>query len=224
MTTSLFKKMLSVMLVGSMFAFYACDTGSDPDPVVATTISNVNADYGPYESPLPTNRPPRRLNVTNKFTLFSFKTGVIVPNADSATNKWDIGFRSTTIIVNSGTSGPGTTTAQVLSGTLDGLLEAPMDGYKSDNKNGTTAAERNAIATGSGNGWYTYVASTNLISPIAGKVIVVKTSEGRYAKVEILSYYQNAPANPSPEPTGTDKDRYYTFRYVYQPNDTRSFQ
>ncbi|MDZ7650395.1 MAG: hypothetical protein U5K54_26445 [Cytophagales bacterium] len=36
-------------------------------------------------------------------------------------------------------SGPGTTTAQIISGTLDGLAEAPMDGYKSDNKNGATA-------------------------------------------------------------------------------------
>jgi hypothetical protein len=107
---------------------------------------------------------------------------------------------------------------------LDGLLEAPLEGYKSDNKNGATAAERNVLPVTSGAGWYTYVPASNLVSPIAGKVIVVKTSEGRYAKVEILSYYQNAPANPSPEPTGTDKDRYYTFRYVYQPNDTRSFQ
>ena len=219
-----FKLFALVFVVSSMVSLVSCDSSSDPDPVVSTTISDLNADYGPYESPLPTNRPPNRIGVTNKYTLFSFKTGQIIPNADSATTKWDIGFRATTIIVNGGTSGPGTTTAQVVSGTIDTILEAPADGYKSDNKNGGTLAERNAIVTGSGNGWYTYVPSTNLISPIAGKVIVVKTTEGRYAKFEILSYYKGAPTNPSPEPAGTDKDRYYKFRYVYQPNDTRSFQ
>jgi hypothetical protein len=98
-----------------------------------------------------------------------------------------------------------------------------MDGYKSDNKAGATPAERNAIPTGSGNGWYTYTGATNLVAPIAGKVIVVKTAENRYAKFEILSYYKGAPASPAPEPAGADKDRYYTFRYVYQPNDTRVF-
>ena len=56
--------------------------------------------------------------------------------------------------------------------------------------------------------------------PTAGKIIVAKTSDGRYAKMEILSYYKDAPATP----TFNNEARYYTFRYVYQPNDTRSFE
>jgi hypothetical protein len=224
LTMNLIKSILSIaLIVGFTIAFVSCNEDDDLLPVVATTINDLNADYAPYESPLPTNRPPLRIGATNKFTLFSFKTGAIVPNADSTSSNWDIGFRSTTIIVNSGTSGPGTTTAQILNGTLTNIIEAPFDGYKSDNNAGTTPAERNAIPSGSGNGWYTYTGATNLVAPIAGKVIVVKTAENRYAKLEILSYYQGAPASPSPEPTGTDKDRYYTFRYVYQPNDTRIF-
>jgi hypothetical protein len=224
MKMSLIKSFLSVSLIAFAITFTSCDNGSDPEAIVSTKISDLNADYAPYESPLPTNRPPNRVGAKNKFTLFNFKTGQIVANTDSATAKWDIGFRSTTIIVNGGTSGPGTVSAQIVSGTLDALTEAPVDGYKTDNKNGATAADRNAIPTGSGNGWYNYAQATNIISPIAGKVIVVKTSEGRYAKMEILSYYKGAPASPSPEPAGADKDRYYTFRYVYQPNDSRSFQ
>lgn len=221
---NLIKSILSLaLLVGCTVTFISCNEEEDILPVVATTINDLNADYAPYENPLPTNRPPLRIGATNKFTLFSFKTGAIVPNADSASTNWDIGFRSTTIIVNSGTSGPGNTTAQLLSGTLSNLTEAPLDGYKSDNKTGTTPAERNAIPTGSGNGWYTYTAATNLVAPIAGKVIVVKTGDNRYAKLEILSYYKGAPASPSPEPAGADQDRYYTFRYVYQPNDTQIF-
>jgi len=215
------KSLLLLVLISAFVS--SCLEEDATVPVVSTTINDLNADYAPYESPLPTDRPPLRIGATNKYTLFSFKTGAIVPNADSTSSNWDIGFRSTTIIVNSGTSGPGTTTAQIISGTLDGLTEAPVDGYKSDNKNGATAAERNAIPAGSGNGWYTYTPGTNLVSPIAGKVIVVKTADNRYAKFEILSYYKGAPAIPSPEPAGADKDRYYKFRYVYQPNETNSF-
>jgi len=73
-----------------------------------------------------------------------------------------------------------------------------------------------AIMSGSGNGWYTYSGPpTYLITPTAGKILVFKTADGKYAKVEILSYYQGAPENPD---AFTDPSRYYTFNYVYQPN------
>jgi hypothetical protein len=217
------KILLSSLLLASFTLFVSCNTSSDPAPIISETIADLNADYAPYESPLPTNRPPLRIGETNQYTLFSFKTGAIVDGINIGTDKWDIGFRSTSIIVNGGTSGSSTVTAQIVSGTLESITEAPLDGYKSDNSAGATAAERNAIPAGSGNGWYTYAQATNIVSPIAGKVIIVKTADNRYAKFEILSYYKGAPASVSPEPAGADKDRYYTFRYVYQPNDTRSF-
>ena len=73
-----------------------------------------------------------------------------------------------------------------------------------------------AITTGSGNGWYTYAGPpTHLITPTPGKILVFKTRDGKYAKVEILSYYQNAPVNPD---AFVDATPYFTFNYVYQPN------
>ena len=57
---------------------------------------------------------------------------------------------------------------------------------------------------------------TNIVSPIPGKVLVFRTRDGKYAKVEVLSYYENAPANPDPQ---SDASRYYTFNYVYNPNE-----
>ena len=107
--------------------------------------------------------------------------------------------------------------AQVVEGIFDELLVAPDAGYLQDNKN--TPAY--AIPTGSGNGWYSYNGATQVISPIAGRVIVVKTTEGKYAKLEILSYYQNAPAEPN---AMSDMPRYYTFRYIYQPDGTKNFK
>mgnify|MGYP000494908585 CR=1 FL=1 len=125
------------------------------------------------------------------------------------------------IIVNSPTSGPGTSMVQILNGIFDELVEALTEGYKSDDKN---ALIKYAIPTGSGNGWYTATGggpgTPTIVKPIAGKIILVKTADNRYAKMEILSYYKDAPSNP----TGTEPSRYYTFRYVYQPNETNSFK
>jgi hypothetical protein len=214
-TKSVFSFLLLAIITTT---FIACkDDNPTPDPVVATTISNLAAD--PSTGFNPNTGAP--IGTTGKFTFFSFKTGAIVDHGDSATNKWDLGFRGTTIIVNSPTSGPGTSVVQIVSGIFDELIEAPVDGYKSDDKNATT---KYAIPTGSGNGWYTATGggpgSPTIVKPIAGKIILVRTSDNRYAKVEILSYYKDAPTSP----TGNEQSRYYTFRYVYQPNDVKNFQ
>ena len=212
------KSIFSIALLAlCAFALSSCKDDPSPEPVVSVTFPNLAADP-------PTGFDPNTgapIGTTGLFTLFSFKTGAVVDQADLATNKWDLGFRGTTIIVNSPTSGTGTSQVQLLSGIFDELKEAPVDGYKSDDSNATV---KYAIPTGSGSGWYTATGGApgvpTVIKPIAGKIIVVKTADGRYAKMEILSYYKDAPTNP----TGTEPSRYYTFRYVYQPNDTRSFE
>lgn len=203
---------LSVFVMVAV-AFVSCSDDDDPIiPVVSTTVSNLEADPATGFDPM-TGQP---IGTTGKFKLFSFETGDVVANADSASSKWDIGFRGTTIIVNGGTSGPGTAQAQVINAIFDEVAEAPETGFLSDN------APTYAILTGSGNGWYNASAGPppTIITPIAGRVILIKTATGRYAKIEILSYYKDAPTNP----TGNEPARYYKFRYVYQPNDTRSFQ
>jgi hypothetical protein len=203
------RSIISILIVGNIVALSACTKNEVKPTLAATTYSNLAADppSGGYN---PTNGQP--IGVTRKYTLFSFKNGGPVLNADSATTKWDIGFNGTNIIVNSGTSGPGTAAALIKSAIFDELIEAPADGFAQDNKNTATYA----IARGSNNGWYSYNQSTNIITPIAGKVLVIKTSDGKYAKMEILSYYQDAPASPS----SNSKDRYYTFRYLYQQDGT----
>ncbi len=207
------------LLAISSIAFVSCsDDEATPRQVVATTFTNLPADPGTGFNP-DTGQP---IGTTGKFALFSFETGEIIPNADSATVNWDLGFRATTIIVNGATSGPGTTQVQLVNGIFDELAEAPVDGYLSDNDPSPIAGAPNAnlaIPTGSGQGWYTYDGAAMVNKPTAGKIIVVKTSGGRYAKVEILSYYKDAP----PTPTFNNEARYYTFRYVYQPNESRKF-
>lgn len=210
----MFKSVLSLIAVGGLVLVISCSQ-SDPAPtaLTAVTVTNLAADppSGGYN---PSNGQP--IGVTKKFTLFSFKTGAQVANADSASAKWDIGFNSTNIIINSGTSGPGTASAQVVTGIFSDLVTAPDGGYLQDNK----ATSLYAIPRGSNNGWYVYNQVSNTVTPIAGKVIVIKTTDGKYAKMEILSYYKDSPATP----TSNSIDRYYTFRFMYQANGTTSLQ
>lgn len=148
-----------------------------------------------------------------KYTFYSFKNGIIL-NSDSASNKWDVAFKATTIITNGGTSGIGQGGSVVLSGIFDEINEVPASSaFVQDTKTVL------AIPTGSGKGWYNYDGATNIISPIAGKVFLIKTGEGKYAKMEILSYYKGTPAKPD----ASSSSRYYTFRYVYQPDGSLLF-
>ena len=74
-----------------------------------------------------------------------------------------------------------------------------------------------AVPTGSDNGWYNYAGPpSHLITPIPGKIFIIRTTKGNYAKVEMISYYENA---PSATDAFTDATPYYTFNYVYNPNE-----
>jgi hypothetical protein len=83
--------------------------------------------------------------------------------------------------------------------------------FKTDN------AQMLALTPSSGKGWYNYNQTTNIISPIPGRVVLIKTADGKFAKMEILSYYKDAPAAPD----ATSPSRYFTFRYLYQPDGSR---
>lgn len=154
-----------------------------------------------------------------KFTLYSLENNKVIPNTDSATTKWDIGFRGTTIITNSGVSGPGNAGAFVYVGTFEELTAVPADStFKTD-----VATTNLAIPAGSNRAWYVYNAPANLITPIPGRVLVFRTASQKFAKVEILNYYKGG---VTPAATATDaekifKQRYYTFRFLYQPDGSK---
>src|SRR5688572_12987112 len=199
MKKSFLKKSVYV-LIGAC-AIVSCKKEEAEEPVTppsatATRVDNLPADTGH----------------TGIFTYYSLRTNSIIPSSDSATVNWDMAFGGTTIRVNSGTSGPGQGGAIVLTQAFNDVTEAPASGYAVDN-----APVSHAIPTGSGNGWYTYNFAANTIIPTAGKTLVIKTADGKYAKVEILSYYKNAPANPDT----TSISRFYTFQYILRADGTR---
>ena len=93
-----------------------------------------------------------------------------------------------------------------------------------------TAKRDGAIPTGSNMGWYNYTGfegnPPNAVLPLPGRIIVLCTTEGNYAKMEILSYYQGNPDTSTATFADTDTrpdGKYYTLRYVVQSNGSRQF-
>ena len=233
MLISFFKSIARYKFVLSfnLFGIMAC-SNNDPAPAVLSAIKfkDLNADYAPLVFSTDPLVPPTRPTQKKKYTFFSFKTGQVIAIADSSkSTAWDIGFRSTSIIVNGGTSGPGVGGVIVQQGIFANIKTAPLIGYVQDaynsiTKSGTFAISSSPLASGAiaTNQWW-YNSGTNqstIVSSIAGQVFIIKTADGRYAKMEISSYYKGAPVVVN---NRSDLDRYYTFRYVYQPGNTANF-
>lgn len=156
-----------------------------------------------------------------KYSFFSLENNAWVSNSDSATTKWDLAFAGSTIRVNNQTSGPGNGGAFVFVGVFDALNAVPQDSiFRTDNHPSSYA-----ITKGSGKGWYNYDGPTNLLTPISGRVLVIKTASGKYAKVEILNYYRGSttPSASASDKIKLNEQRFYSFRYRLQGNGTKNF-
>jgi len=189
-----------------LFAFISCSEDDAPTllAVESSVASNIPAPQtGGQGQP-----------VAGQFTKFSFATGAVT----TSETEWDLAFRGTTIAVNGGTvtggsdepGRNGNAAAAIVDGTFASITSADGLTFAQD------ADGSFAIPTGSDNGWYNYNFMTNVVSPLPGKVFVLRTHDGKYAKVEFLSYYENAPASPD---GFADTPRFYTFNYIYNPNE-----
>ena len=191
---------LALVLIGFNSCSSSDDDGNQPQLEVQTeTVSNLyaaqDADY--------TTTPP---TITGDYIKFSFDTGTTVTG-----DNWDIAFRGTTILVNGGeaTAGDqptrtGNGGAYTATGTFSEITSVNTSLFNQDSSTGGLAIQT----------WYDYNATTHIISPTAGKILIIKTHDGKFAKVEILSYYQNSLPNAQ-----ADNYQYYTFNYAYQPNE-----
>lgn len=198
------KVIFSLSLMLALVSFTSCTDSENVEESLDNVSSLVENLYAPVTADYSTGVPV----TSGEFTRFSFAAGTTVTD-----DSWDIAFRGSTILVNGGeaygfTDEPERTgdAALVLeTGIFTEIKEAPAEERFSQDSVGALA-----LTTGSDNGWYTYDATTHIISPIAGRVLVVKTIAGNYAKVEILSYYKDYD-------TSSDS-RYYSFNYIYNPN------
>lgn len=185
-------------------------------PLSAITVKDLAADT---VTGLGVDGRPQSAGTTTYYSLVDNK---VIASTDAASTKWDIAFSSTKILVNSGTSGPGLGGAFVFKGLFDDLKTIPADSsFATDNANAASFA----IPLGSGRAWYSYDGLTTLVSPIAGRVLVIRTATGKFAKIEILNYYKGGVTLPATASVNDKlfKQRYYTFRYIYQANGSKTF-
>ena len=206
------------MGLGLSIALVACtkDEETIVVPVSAITVKDLAADT---VTGLGLDGRPQSAGTTTYYSLVDNKA---IASTDAASTKWDIAFSSTKILINGGTSGPGIGGAFVYVGLFDALKTIPADSnFATDNTNAASFA----IPLGSGRAWYTYDGLTTLISPIAGRVLVIRTATGKFAKIEIISYYKGGVTLPASASVNDKlfKQRYYTFRYAYQPNGSKTF-
>ena len=206
------------MGLGLCIALVACSKDEETIvvPVSAITVKDLAADT---VTGLGLDGRPQSAGTTTYYSLVDNK---VIASTDAASTKWDIAFSSTKILVNSGTSGPGIGGAFVYVGLFDALKTIPADSsFATDNAN----AASYAIPLGSGKAWYTYDGLTTLVSPIAGRVLVIRTATGKFAKIEILNYYKGGVTLPATASVNDKlfKQRYYTFRYAYQPSGSKTF-
>lgn len=133
------------------------------------------------------------------WSYFDFSRGAVVDDPEGT--NWDLAFRRHSIIVN---GGPGFTgRGGVLETTVpfDSLTTAPADGYVANRVRGDTV---NTVTED----WYEYSWMSHILRP-KPTTYVVRTADGNYAKLELLSYYCLGAIAGC-----------VTFRYVYQGDGT----
>ncbi len=196
---------------------FSC-SNEDSTPLLEVASEQVVNLHAPQELDVTVSPPV----ASGDFVKFDFSLGEVT----TSDTDWDIAFRGTTILVNGGISSgiteeptrTGNAGAYIVDTIFENVMSVTEISFLQDSETGL------AITTGSGNGWYTYNPILNVIQPIPGKVIVFRTADNKYAKVEILSYYKDSPSMITLGVTENDS-RYYTFNYVYQPNENlREFE
>jgi hypothetical protein len=155
---------------------------------------------------------------------FSFKTGAKVDTSKKASIEWDIAFAkeyNSYVSINNGTDqqsfgfgGAGKGAMLEINQAYDQVKEAPADADFSSN--GITSA---GWDSGSGRGWYFYELKTHIAVPVLNRTYILRTADGKYAKLQMISMYKGAPA------TVTDLNwpaPYFTFRYYVQQDGSRN--
>lgn len=165
----------------------------------------------------PTDRPPREAGdrlvegrVTldardpDRWVLFDFSRGAVVREG-TATDSWDLAVRRYRIVVNGGEGYAGAAGAlSVGRRPWDSVRVAPGSGYVGTRGPLAEGAEHPVLRD-----WYRYGFFTHLLEP-EPRVYVVRTADGRYAKLRLEGYYCTG-ATPG----------CLTFRYAYQGDGSR---
>lgn len=177
---------------------------------------------------------------------FSLEKNRPAPDDSLLTKGWDVSFSGTfntsiggnfgtdnTTGASFGTGGTGAGGVLIMTKAFADIAQVPTDSVFS-----TKAAAFGLDAAGfagSGTGWAVYDFAGNLRATLGfggngatqahtvwarpDRTIIVRTAAGNYAKVQIISLYKDAPA----EPVTKDAAPYFTFQYVIAKPGTKDF-
>jgi len=204
---------LNLLLSVLILFFTSCEKSSNNDIIIdEDVITFVELNASQYDVNILDSL------VTGKFEKFSFSEGDTVIH-----DNWDVAFSGTTIIVNGGDSysvnqpeRTGNAAVYIATGVMSDIRTVDLSKLEQDNTSGPAIVDDLGI---SGNGWASYDMSTHIISPIAGRILVFRTHDNKYAKMEILYFYDS----PDPQPSEGDYGGFYTFNYVYQSDGGITF-
>ena len=212
--------------VAIVFAYSSCnkeeDKDSDSDASTSSLTVHTAKDIVAGTEKLNPRGAPTYLPPHGFYSLSEHK---VISHNDSATTKWDIAFLGSNIITNGGSSGPGKGGAILQDGIFDKITEAPESGYKTDSSGAFAIPP--ALSP---NSWGKYTGTESpmhAILPVAGKVIILRTAQGKYAKIQILSLYKGNPDPSSSEfadPDNRPPAGHYHFKYVYQADGSTRFK
>ncbi|MFW6084727.1 MAG: HmuY family protein [Gemmatimonadota bacterium] len=136
----------------------------------------------------------------DRWTRFDLARGTVAGPGEP----WDLAVKRYRLAVNGGDGFAGEGGARRLDAPFDAVREAPAAGYEPSRVSGGGDTVNSVL-----DGWYGYSLFSHLLEPEPA-TFVVRTHDGKYAKVGILGYYC-----PGPE-AGC-----LTFEYVYQGDGSR---
>ena len=157
------------------------------------------------------------------WVYFSFATGAEVQGVTEANrmtrSDWDIAFNRFNMRTNSGRSGSGKGGAVETNKTsFADVNEAPADGYVTDVEITISGYSNGAVHDVKSTGNVALSKAIRFTGPpptytFNDHVFVVRTADGKYAKVIFESFHNAA-----------KKSGYITFRYAYQPDGNRNLK
>jgi hypothetical protein len=135
----------------------------------------------------------------DRWSFFDFSRNAVV--TDPGPLDWDLAMRRFYVIVNGGPGFAGGGGVQDLGAVaFDSVAVLPDTGYRASEADSSNPALRR---------WYDYGWSSHLLRS-KSHVYAVRTADGKYAKIAIVSYY-----------CGEARPGCFTFRYVYQGQGSR---
>ena len=203
---------LSLLLLLFILLFTSCEKSIEQDMIDETVITFVELNASQYDVNILDSL------VTGKFEKFSFSEGDTVSHEN-----WDVAFSGTTIIVNGGDSynvnqpaRVGDAAVYIATGIMSDIKIVDISKLEQDNASGPAIIDDLGISE---EGWASYDISTHILSPIPGRILVFRTHDNKYAKMEIIYFYDS----PEPQPLEGDYGGFYTFNYMYNSEEEINF-